>query len=314
MDALSHLSQLPRELGAFLWRQKSRLLLLLPITLLCMLWLTPVGDLRGWLLTSILPRSLPPQWSVDFAKLSLHPGFPLAVRLSELDLIAPQLPRIKVGRVTYSPSLLQSALNKLPLGHLNVEDVFGAQAEVSLKMREKLDVEGSLNSLPLAQVIRDFSPYPIPLEGQLNASLKGSIDPKSFIPLINADLTSSPITMGSTTVSGFTLPQLKFSSLTGKLNFDGQKLTLTDVSLGSDQDGLNSKINGDVTLSPGRFALNLSMSLRISNTMMAELERGKVTSALTLIDSCKRPTATGRVYNFRIRFAGFPSLPECTGG
>lgn len=314
MEALSNLSQLPQLIGAFLWRQKAHLILLFPITLLCILLLAPVGDLRGWLLTSILPRSLPPQWSVDFADLALRPGFPVAVRLSELDLVAPQLPRIKVGRLTYSPSILQSAFNRLPLGHLDVEDLFGGQAEVSLKMRDKLDVEGVLTALPLAQVIRDFSPYPIPLEGQLNANIKGSIDPKTFIPLINAELSSSALNMGSTTVSGFTLPQLKFSSLTGKLAFDGQKLTLTDVGLGSEQDGLNSKINGDVTLLPGRFALNLSFNLRISNAMMSELERGKVTSLLSLIDTCKRPTATGRVYNFRVRFSGMPSLPECTGG
>ena len=303
-----------RGFGAFAWRQRMRMLMLLPLILLCALWLAPVGDLRGWLLTAVLPQSLPPQWSAHFSRISLQPGFPIAVRLSDLDLVAPQLPRMKISSVTYSPSLVQAALNRLPLGSLNVDGFMGAQADVSLKMREKLDVEGSLNTLSLEDVVRNFSPYPVPLKGELSATLKGNIDPKTFLPLINADLTSSPITMGSTTVSGFTLPQLKFSSLTGKLSYDGQKLTLTDVSVGSEQDGLNSKINGDVVVAPGRFALNLSFNLRISNTMMAELERGKVTSALTLIDTCKRATPTGRVYNFRVRFSGLPSLPECTGG
>ncbi len=147
---------------SFLWRNKA-LIALIPV--MAIAWIPvifPYGDLRAVVATTG-SRAIGEGIAIDFEHVSIVPGFPVAIKVEELEFTGPGLPAISADRVVASPSI-SSIFTRNPAGSLEAEGISIPSVSIPL---------GAFGSIvtPLLQLGR------VDLKGQMS---QGKIQIENF--------------------------------------------------------------------------------------------------------------------------------------
>lgn len=293
----------------------------------------PYDDLSD-LVTSMIAKASQNQVYVQFDSLGIDLLPAPAFSLENVELDTPVAQGIEAGSLSLAPSIPSLLLFKLGItarlnDFLNGDFVFSFNSENSLKQTDGSGhYEISGESLDLAQVSKMLD-LDLPLKGRLSFDGEGDFDAQLEEParaefdLAGQQIELLPSMLNIPQFGPMNLPGLKLSQVGAKGRFLpqergntrgqlAQELILEEVILGTDRDELQGRVRGkmEVRLQGGAGNLRASLGeydLRVQ--LIAKPSAQKDFGLfLSFLDSHKKETAAGSVYQFRVtaRAMGLP--------
>lgn len=297
----------------------------------------PYDDLSG-LLSSVIARGTQNQVYVQFDKLGIDIIPSPGLSLENVEIDTPLANGIEAGSLTLSPSIPSLLVAKLGIT-TRLTDFLNGRFSLSYNSKNSLtsvdgsgDYEISGENLDLSRVAKVMN-LELPLRGRISIDAEGSIDLKFEEPArADFDVTGEQVQLMPTMLNipnfgPMNLPGLTLSQMSAKGRFlpqerggtrnqMAQELVLEEVILGTEKDPLQARVRGKVQVNLLRSAAGIralpgSYELRIQITARPAAQKD-FGLFLSFLDSHKKETAAGSLYQFRVAANSTTQPPAIT--
>lgn len=297
----------------------------------------PYDDLSG-LVTSVIAKQSQNQVYVQFDKLGIDLVPSPGLSLERVEIDTPVATGLQAGALTLSPSIPSLLMAKLGIT-TRLQEFLNGDLSLSYQSKGSLtEIDGSGEyeisgeRLDLSRVAKVMN-LELPLRGNFNVDAQGSVDMKFEEPArADFDLSGNQIQMMPTmlTIPNFgpmNLPGLQLSQVSAKGRFLpqdrgstrsqlAQELILEEVILGTDRDALQARVRGKVQVNliktgAGVRALAGAYELRVQITARPAAQKD-FGLFLSFLDSHKKETASGSLYQFRVAANSTAQPPSIT--
>lgn len=307
---------------------------MIPVFAVC--WtvlLFPYSDVRSFVSTT-LSRTIGEGVAIDFERINLSWGFPVALELNGFEFEAPGVPPIAADRLVARPSL-GAMIRKTVEGSIDADGMYSGQIRASISEgailksgQAKQEINAEISGLQLADLtksLRRAGFLSFVAQGTFETTAKASVDPL-FEEQPEADLKiqAKSISIPSVAIPIPNMGPVQTPSLQlGKLDLKGRlsdgKIIVEELSFGQPKDSLAGRVRGEFGLLlqkdaqgaravPGAYDLKIELS--VSKSMMDAMAKSGVGIALLLVDKFKVETPDAMKYSFRMRAPGVGITPN----
>lgn len=303
---------------------KSKIFLFFGLVIVFVIVFFPYDDLSDRITQEIAVNSGNTLY-VQFEDLSIgflpQPG----IKMSNVKIESPMVGEIHADVVRAAPSIL-APIKQLPLGRVQVDNIFSGMLDVSTSPSNKINVPTAISAdiefmnFDLGALLKAVVPFPMKAIGKM--SLTGLIDidtemksqPEGDIQLVSPQVnipsfaieTSTPSANGMPIKQSISIPTLNLGRVQLKGKMKNGKVFFSDTVIGSDRDDVFAKVGGDIDIrvTPATVMAtyyNLQFDLTLKDAFLASL--GSYATMVDLaIGKYAQKSSGGKRYLFRMQF------------
>ncbi|MDX9730823.1 MAG: type II secretion system protein GspN [Bdellovibrionales bacterium] len=316
-----------KSLVQFLLTHKWKLLVIPLIALIWVPILFPYSDLRSVVATT-LSRTIGGGTAIDFERISLTWGFPIALELEGFEFETQGVPPISADRLIAKPSL-KSIVTQSPSGSIEIDGLFHSQLHASVSGGAKLpgggtkqDIQAQISGLQLTaltEALRRTGKMGFNIQGVLDTNATASIDPTfSDQPTADVHIQGKTIAIPSIAIpipgmGPVQTPSLQMAKLEFKGVLNEGKLQIEDFTFGQSTDTLSGRVRGDFGLTVRRDARGVSavptsydlrVEINVAKPLMDAMVKSGAALAFMLIDNDRFKRTVGETIRFSFRAQG----------